>query len=585
MLQRGNNVIAVLRPGMLDVAHIVRGRVVATDRVFFDAEVWEDAWREALTPLDDPLREALRGIDVTSPGSRVRVLLESPAAMVQATSLPHGARAAQRVGLARAAESLTGESSESLRVAIPLCAASVNPETGGEATLVLSAAERERTAQAVMGWVERAGMRLVGVTPVKAVCLHHTIEAVSRSRTQSVCCVLDEGCTAIAAGSREGVHFARGVDVGFRLLAEAYRRALAETPGGLATGLPSVGIGSMGADGGRAAVERAFALMADYGVPGFGAHPTEVSAELRRHVVPLLQPVLQRYLVELKQTLRFAVPRWAGRPKSMVLTGPGAAIPALAEVLAEGLELPVEVSPEAGEADPRTPFGPTSAAAMRINGAAKAMVLRPTAAVVRRERGHLNTAMKVGAAVGVIVLGGEAFGIWHETTKTQDAIAQIRPSVQALAEFRERWREAADTVDGFALVESAREDAMGPAPVWDAVLVELAELREDQVDLTEVRLFMEDSRPVVMIEGVTHPGAADPRAELREFLERLAGSPMFRSTQLVSATREAVAGGEARRFRVRGVAEQLPAVAEPDQLNSLLAEANSSDPAGEGVDP
>lgn len=527
---RQDQIIISLTPACLRVATRAGSRVARVERVALDASAWEGAWGAALRPLDEALSRALGRLGVPS-GARTDIVFSAPTGVADVHTIPAvGSAAIQAASLALREVLPTGgiEGWQS-DVRTLLEDGSKPPRSH-----VMAMAEREEACEALSGWVRRAGLVPGRLLPLRGVVLMAAMEAARRESQGRRCAVvyLEEEGTVIVGKEGGTTPFVRGIDFGFGTLADALSRG---SRGLLASG------GSLDR---LQATEILFAA-------GFPKRGEMMDASIRLGsdaVLPLMQPVLQRYVMEIRHTLRFGFGEQEAASADLILCGPGAAIPGIEKVLASHLEISVEVM--AGDA------GRVNAEASELSEAAELLERLPSFVApteeARRVGRHLRAAAVCGAAVGVLALVGS----WTMTTTSVRAVDQrlveLEPQISQVSGHRDRIEEAGLAVERLISTRTTLEKALGKRSDWRAGLAVVAEAAGTEVALAELSggFSSDEAGCAILTVRGTVEATADGRDPLEDFVKRLSASPMVTSAQVVSSRSDGSAGPGEQQFTV-----------------------------------
>lgn len=321
------------------------------------------------------------------------------------------------------------------------------------------------------------------------------------------------------------------------------------------------------------------------------------------HVLPLLQPILQRLLVELKQSLRFGLSSAQRSSLSLIFSGPGAMTPHLAALISESLEIPaqIEADPTAvadlrGSAMPgvvdlgavsqdmeqmqhdgcqRTTGQVPLADAARIGagalssqlpsmidryGSVGALNLLPPAKVEAEVMTRVNKGVRVGIAVAAAAIAFDTLRLEHIISQRESGLEGVGQIHQRMNIARERQRElqlARATMNQLEWRVAATSDLELP---WPLALHDIAEATPQGVLLTLVdgqaalptkasaadAPSLEDG--IIRIRG--HAVGQDSHAAVRQFVEKLNACPLFTSVSLGAVQQGLVESESAQHFNV-----------------------------------
>lgn len=552
-------IVVMLTPTHLRVG-VLQGRTArAVERSVLDEGALEKALAEGLAPLDATLKELLKKAGVAR-GSRVHVVYAAEGAIGECVTVEGGAGAEERACGQVRGSLPQGGTGWVLRGRVVSDEA---PRDGkpGRAQVVV-AADRNGQLEKLAMFVRRAGLRVASVHPIRARLLAAAAARALARNDGKPLIVADVSGSVVACASAGALSFVRPIDVGLSQIADAFVRTMgAAGEGGVMTSSLS-----------RA---RAHAILFESGIPGRGAlldAPTGLHGEA---ALPLIQPVLQRFGVEVRQTLRFAMDEATQARATLVLEGPGALVPALDGAISSQLELAVEKSSgwcDAGEC------GDPERAGLLLTGlpATSAGALMPVSEQIRAARRSLNTALVAGAAAAGLLIAGLAGFASARLSQVNREIARLGGQFKQMTESRAERAQAAVLSRDLAVAQKAMTGVLGRRAAWSSALGELTRVCGDSVRLTDVSgQFSRDSAASaeLTLRGVARAGEHDEDASLRAFLTRLTQSPLVESAQLVSSRLGDDGGEPVRMFEL---SIKLPTV--PVTVAERSADASEEQP-------
>lgn len=540
-------VILSLTPDALDGALVSGRRVVRVASTPLDRAAWRQAWSEGLLRYDEALAAVLASLRAGRSGT-VTVIAQSPTQVVDVCTVSASAEAAVQAGVLRVTERVH---STGTRPAADAAVVATDVAGAMHRAHVLAAADDDMAAQAVFGWVGRAGWRLSGYVPRSVIPMHETVLHAAGDDSPCVAwCFLDKGTTALAAMDKGELLFMRSIEVGYQAMSEAYARGLqyeaqAHEPSASVSDVLDLAAGT--------------ALLFEQGVPARDAKIGQRSSHHRRVVGPLLAPVVQRLSVEIKQTLRYGVGDPERRPRRLLLVGPGAAIPGMATLLTESTELDVEALPPTSEGPAWGPFARGSAEQTLAVGRDPSVALLPLSACERLGRSRRTSAIRAGVIVVAGLLAGEAGLITLDRQAVAQRIDAQREALDAVRQELTLREQAFQMGERLDLASYLSAQAIGDQPDWSAALLEIATLAGEAVTCTDVRTFFEGSTPVLALGGIAKdPPGRQSGAALGEFIERLNASPLIAKVDLGTASNLPAADGSGKKFSVRCTLHALP---------------------------
>lgn len=458
------------------------------------------------------------------------VYYESPDAVVELRSVPARGDAALRAAELALIESLPFEAATN-----PVAVAQIARDGGaGGRTHVLAAADRDQHVVAICAWLVRHKCKVGTVCPVAARILRQVVCEVTNRRSDAPFALvyLGEGCTVIAVGHDRRLDFARLVGIGYQHLIESAARAIETEQCNFCE-----------------VARQIFSC----GVDIRNASP---AGQLPRDMLVLIQPALQRYLVETKQTLRYASTDPSKIPASIVLMGPGAAIPGFDSLFADQLEVDVSVDDDCRKYDPTSPCSRGGETYAEATGAAAAIDLLPDGLREDRFVGQLRVAISVGATIAGLLLAFEVSSVINDRAQVRAAIEIDRSSAEAVARHEATTDRAYALASSVAAGKLSLNDAVGDRPAWSVMLAELNRLASDKIRLVEFNGRTTPMGSIATINGLAIIGTgADP---LKSYMDAIKASPMVGAIALGSTRSVHSDGVRAKEFSLEITISGLP---------------------------
>lgn len=411
---------------------------------------------------------------------------------------------------------------------------------------VLGSADREDQLQALCAALNKAGARIDRAVPAAALLLAATLTSARNASAQSTRLVLHvgESSSALIAASRGRVLFVRQIALGV----ESILHALTRDHHGAHSGL---------------SIDDAEQLLRQHGIPARDEVLDHAKGLRGENILPLVQPVIQRLVQDVRQSIRFGLTDEHRTAGTLVLQGPGASIPRLGALLAEqiGLRL-ADAAPAAVEPAPNV-------SALDASGISLLPRDLLTRAVERRGR--------IGVMVGfAVVLGAIAVDYTRsllELRALQRELEEVRDTSSTLAELSKTRRELAASEATLIATRARLDRAVGEAPRWSTALAMLGRTTTDVVRLSNIALTFESGAPVVSLQGRTlMPERLESTTALKQFLDALAATPMVESARLGSTQRIETPQGVSASFDMNLTLVPLPAA----QVTSAGASKDAS---------
>lgn len=484
-----------------------RGRRVGAVSVL--PEVFARSWQDELRPLDAPVRRVLEaaGWPASAP---VTVAFTAEHCGGDITTLEGRGDAVQGRAVA-AVLARTLHNGRAVRAGV------VASHEEAQRTHLVVAFATESALEAIDAMARRLGLRVAGSVPRRAWL---TSVGLSRAIAPSavagdVVCQLDSSLTVISAGTPGHLGYVRAVDLGYEALVFAWLRSW---------------LGNAGGDASHdSASDELFAL----GLPD-ASRLDGAEGLADRHRLASMQPVLQRYAAELKQTLRFGTAEAELAARRVLVTGAGAAIPGLPRVLAEAVDLPVE---------------PLESDGARV--VARTGVLEPLSVRVRRVRAGWSRLCWAGGAAAAAALAADIALTWNRLRETREWIDGSEPTLAQIESSEGLAREAGTIVGRIEAAVGLMSERAGPDVPWAALLADVARRTTDEVRLTELQAVVDRGVPVVSIAGVTVAASGGEVDPVTRYIDALAGSAAVQRVELGATRVDRESEPPVQRFTVR----------------------------------
>jgi len=541
-LKAGERVLIVLSPSMLEVA--VRSKIgisSAASRVL-NPETWTTAWENRLTLLDDDLRELLSQVGARG-SSRAEVYYTSPDSFIDVHSLPAHGETAMRAATLALADRVTLDLAKDPSAVVEI-GRDFSRNTPN--THMLLAVDKDENCQSVAVWVERCGAIPAQITPMSAVVSKYlvtrSLDHADESEPYAVIYVGEHHSTIAGSGGGR-LRFVRTFAMGFGMLVDAYCRGAFETER-------------------ITAVERADARRALFGA-GLPTSPTDllpIGKKARASaIMPLIQPVIQRFLVETRQTLRFGFGETTLQRVRFELIGPGSRVPGFAEALSMGLEIEV-ITPDAKQDLSQTNVY-SEDGDMHLVGAGDPcpVNLVPSIFILRKRRRRLGMSMRVGAVAAAALLAADAATTYQETRGVEAQLRSNEPILERVAIDRTNWERAAELSAELVDVRSKLVDLIGERTNWELVLREIGRASRPPIRLTHIQGAAERESIVLTIRGFAfdRDGATGSDA-LSAYLERLNESAVTSRVAMGTTQRAEIEGQTGIKFVIEARVVALP---------------------------
>lgn len=548
-----DEILIALSPGSLRVGVVSDGQLSGVQRRVIDAAEWDAAWATGLRPFDEVLNQLLRASNAPR-GGNVTLLYHGSQTFADVATLKVDRRMAEQAATLSLRETLPEGGRGWLTRVVPFDVPThAVAGDGAEArrTQVLTAADRGASLDIVGLWLRRAGLKINGIVMSRGAQI---LDCVRLSKPQDEATVatlwVGEQLTVLTGWVAGRLSFVRAVDFGYAQLSDAIVRGARLANAELKMGR-----------------EQADRLLFLSGIPSRGQVIDGNNNITAEQVLPLMQSVLQRYVIETKQTLRFGMSETDIGKAGLRIAGPGAAIPGLSNTLSAQFDIPVEFGTtpdtvkvlfehEAGEL------------VLGLFEGSQRMTLLPPSEIDRRSEKRLNMALRGGAIAAAACLG--VFAAYHAAgaARVSSTIAGLQPKLNMIEEDRARAETAGRLKGEIDVLMRAVDQVVGDRPGWAATLNEFSQISGEHIELSEVvGGFASEGGggAVVTLRGTA---MADPKSNsdtLGEFLRRLAASPLVASAKVLSTQ---AADAESRTFTVAVQLKTVP-VAVPRSADSV----------------
>lgn len=555
------SVIIEVSPSRLEVAWMQGGRTGASKQERLSAPAFTEDWRGVLGSLGPRLVSMVA--ELGAAGAEATILYSSPSACTGLFSCPlsagrHQAARAARLALAEAADfPLSANPSDVVTLA--------TDRPGGEIKAgqihTLGLADSDASATSLAEWARLAGLRPVRLIPVEAVFIAAATEAALRlSGTQGTAVVLHVGDhgTVLAAATAGRLRFVRQLAVGVETFVGAM-----SSPASM-----EERIGPYNEPGAKLAFE--------LGIPTRDQALQDGPGSQAAAILPAVQPILQRCIVDIKQSLRFGLDEQSRKQARLMGTGPGAAIPRLLHVIAEQADLKLEpLAKQAESPDTRSSAGAiaqwTAMRPLAVNLLPRALDLEIT--VKRLSRG-----MWVGFAAAGVLLASGAVLVRSDLAQERKENNALKARLEAVRHALELGSRVSEARTGLAATKVRIAARLGETTSWDAAMAMLAAQTPPTIKLTEATLSVVQGRPTCRLTGYTaRLTQSEANTSLKAYLDALSAVPLVQSCRLGPTQWSQSTDGAAR----QSFEATLVLVAIPPQAGGTPSDLTSVTPGEE----
>ncbi len=521
--------IIELTPGGIDGAVIQRGRVARSAHVEIDPSLWRQAWEEGLSLFDGKLSELVNELGAV--GCVAEVAYRSPSSFVEVIAVPATGSAA----LSAAHLAMADHVGFDLRTN-PMCVHPVASATIKDVrvTHALAIADLASASNTLSEWVSRAGCLLSRACPSSALAMEEAVVSASGGKSSSVSArvFVDRHCSILTVSENGSVRLLRRIEIGIEDIVVAMTRPIVRND----SENESVSLKPA----------RAREILCGSGVPGFKSIVDESLGLTGRDVLPLIQPVLQRLVIEIKQSLRFELTDAERDTIQIGFGGPFGATPNLAPMLCEQIEIPAGGVDQQCEVVASQPFMGDQSRAKQLHGLMAKYSLIAEEIESDQRFASITKGLRVGAVAAVLALSGIAY-FTHTQIKEQRASVQRLDSAIGTIDLIVATNNEIQAKIGVLGATTVRiNEAISASASWADTLSAMPALIPSTVVLTTIEgsEASENAGPRLDFAGVARgDGEQSGQAALNIFIESLNACPLVAGVELGATNRMDEADG------------------------------------------
>ncbi len=532
-----------LQSDRIDIVRFEGGSPRQVKRIPITLNTDPGEWAKEVRRSAPILRAAVDELGIE--GWSTRVLYRSPTQAADLVSVPVRSNAqAIEAATMGCIDSLPYSTNESVCEAIVIGRDQISE---GKQTHVVVTADRNDIAAAIVEMVEHSGLSFTSATPIDAALLG----AIARSsigklkQPQGLLYLGVHSSLFLIVGEGK-LFFSRRIGLGLDSLVRGLTRPIRSTKNSDAIELD---------------LDVARSIFHKHGIPD---RDTVVDEQLNLtgyQLIPLLQPILQRFIVELRQSIRFGLSDDQRDQLQIQLCGPGGHLPGLTGIIGEELNLDVTVDPDCPISDwtePGVEGGELCEAVSQVN-LLDQLNLLPSDLSHQRRMGNLRRWLWTGAAAALIVIAIDATRYQVRLNDVrQQAEAQAAQSVE-LDALRTTGEQLRQSIGAMNELERIISQEMGSGMAFNASLHELSRLVPESIRFTSIRFYKESENTRGIISGYAFLNSAETsHAELERFMEKLHGSPLFEQVSLGTVQLGSIGEETGQRFEVTFTGAALP---------------------------
>ncbi|VAX40423.1 hypothetical protein MNBD_PLANCTO03-1517, partial [hydrothermal vent metagenome] len=351
----------------------------------------------------------------------------------------------------------------------------------------LALVDTDATIMSLSLMLERAGLCPTSFVPAQGASLAAAVKMFAEHMAADgarIVLWIGEHSSVIVAGVGERIALARLVPVGTETFVEALARPVGTGEGRVAPLMNR---------------EVACELLFTSGIPiPDGGDASSASFDVRA-VLPLVQPSLQRLIVELKQSIRFGLDSGVRKHATLLIRGPGSQIPGLKEAIVSGVGLNTD-EPSSENHSPIEGIHGDIAAVLALGSRIPALVTREFA--TQRVVNTTRRALWMGAAMALLAIGADVSDSLSRSSAARQSLEQAASETAPLISMADQKVQVAVAARHGLNHAKARERALlGSTPLYGAVLAALSALTPEEVSLTEIAFAKEGDSAKCTIRG------------------------------------------------------------------------------------
>jgi Tfp pilus assembly PilM family ATPase len=459
----------------IDVAAIKGGRVGSSRRIPVELPSESTAWAKSVRSAGDNLRSAIEEMAVS--GAPARVVYRSPTQAVDLASFE--LRSASQ---ACAAAKLPCMESLSYAGTAALCEAmAVGRDRSGPNRRwhVVVAADRIDVVRAIVETVESAGLAFESAIPIDAAIMAGLVHrALEHQGAQHGWLHFGKHSSFFIIGGQGRISFERSIALGTETIVRSLTRPIR---------LPDEEAIELDHDTAKKIVH-------EHGIPETDEAVHDDPQLTRRHIMPQIQPVLQRYVVELRQSLRFGLPESERDSIDIAVSGPGSTVPGLSELMAWELKLKIAPDPQYASFDYRVPAdkGSELLDATKDRRFLDCLNLQPGDTAERRQIGRMRRWMWSGAAVALAMIAFDGVRLGLRLSDTRREEATLKTAAAELKSLEQTHQKLNSALVAMGELEQTLAEEIGARADLGAILQELSRLAPESVRLNSMRFSREE---------------------------------------------------------------------------------------------
>ena len=429
---------------------------------------------------------------------------------------------------------------------------------------VLVAAEREDVAEAIASAVGESGLNCLGAMPMASVVASCGVTAVLNNHLpHHARLYVGEHSSLFLIGSQGNLLFTRRIGLGLESLVNSLMHPIRSTSLDKEIELTH---------------DQARQLLEQHGIPSRDDLVNEQYQLTGAQVLPLMQPVLQRFIVELRQSIRFGLSENEREQLTVCITGLGAKILGLGDLIEQELTVQTVVDPAYDKWEFSNPGSDSVLieSALQSTSVFEQINLQPRQLVMQRKIGRIRRYLWTGAAAALVLIGVDAMRFQFRLNDARNQAAVYATQLDDLKALQATGQKLQDALAAMAKLETTIGSHVGRRADFHACLHELSRIIPQGIRFDKLTFIPNDNGTMGTLSGYSLENSKDTaQAELEKCIALLRSSPLFSEVILNSVKRDKVEGMQGQRFSLTLKIHQI-------QLpgNGLDAVAQASDDGG-----
>ncbi len=515
----------------MDVVTVRSGRAIAGRRISIALPSESTAWSKAVRECGAKLKEI--AVELGVAGRPTRIVYRSPTQAVDLASFElRGANQACAAAKLPFLEALPYSATSAVCHAAP-----VGRDRGSKGRWhVVVAADRLDVIRAMAETVEGAGLKFLSATPLDAAIMARVVRcALRHGGPQHGWLHFGKHSSFFVLGGHGVVRFERSIALGVETIVQSLTRPIRMPDRDEPVELEHAA---------------AKAILHQHGIPDSDEPVHKEFGLTSREIMPQIQPVLQRYVVELRQSLRFGLAETERESIAITVGGPGSRIPGLAELIAWELKLQFTADPSYADYDYNEPATPRSELldALERHSFLNELNLQPKESARRQQITYLRRWLWSGAAAALVMIGADGLRYGAALGKVRSKESALATEVAGLEALQKSYQTLTAAMTEMGALDRMITDEVGLRANLGAILHELSRLTPESIRLTSIRFSREDEGTLVRLYGRAVATKTGKATELEPYIESLKKSPLIQSAELRNVETGLLGPSEGQRF-------------------------------------